>query len=94
LTEEAASGSAQDVNAEHVLDHGELAAGDAYLADAGDAFVRIDDDEEKVALATPDGIAFNVGNFHLVPPVGLLGLQRLTIQKLIHAQSETEGAFD
>lgn len=55
----------------HIFDcthNGVLAAGDARLADAVDAFIRIDDNEEKVAVSSPNWITFDVGDFHLIPP--------------------------
>ena len=45
-------------------DHGQLAPGDARLADAVDAFVGIDDDEQEVAVSGPHGITFDVGDLH------------------------------
>ena len=44
--------------------HRLFAAGQTGLAYAEDAFVGIDDYEEKVAMAGPDRIGGNVGNFH------------------------------
>ena len=46
--------------------HRQFAAGDAGFADAGNAFVGIDDDKQKVTGATPHGVAFNIGDLHNV----------------------------
>src|SRR6266508_4619321 len=62
-----AAGVLADEEGLEVLDHaldGELAAGDAALADAGDALVGVDDDEEVVPAAAPDGVDLDVGDLH------------------------------
>ena len=43
---------------------GQLAPGQTGFADAGDAFVGVDDDEEKITKSAPDGIAGDIGNAH------------------------------
>ena len=45
-------------------DHRQLAAGDARLAHAIDALVRIDDDKEEIFAPAPNGVGLDVGDFH------------------------------
>ena len=44
--------------------HGQLAAGDAAFADAGDPLVRLDLDDELVAMPDFDRIAAHPGDLH------------------------------
>ncbi len=43
---------------------GELAPGQAGLAHARDALIRIDHDEEEVAVPTPDGKCLDIADLH------------------------------
>ena len=45
-------------------DHGQLAPGEAGLADAVDALVGVYHDEQKVPVSSPDGERFDVGDLH------------------------------
>ena len=42
----------------------QLTPRNARLTNARDPFIGIDNDKEKIALAAPNGVGLNIGNFH------------------------------
>jgi hypothetical protein len=65
-------------------DDGLLSPGQSGLADTVNTLVGIDDDEEKIAVAAPDRIGLDIGNFHDRFPFDVLmrGVRYSSIQGL------------
>ena len=50
-------------------DHGQFPAGESRLTHAIDTLVRVDHEEEEVAMTAPDRKGFDIGDFHALSPV-------------------------